>query len=57
MHSVGRQVESQPTSLRVQLNYDALIVLEVCDRAALNDRQAGDDCRIIAPETSAECPE
>ena len=50
MYAVGRQVESQPLGLRVQLDYDALIVLEICDRAAGNDRRAGGDRRIVAAQ-------
>src|ERR1700681_675271 len=34
----------------MQLDYDALLVLEVSDGAALNDRYAGGDRRIIAGE-------
>src|SRR5580692_7579050 len=34
----------------MQLDDDALIVLEIGDRAALNDRHAGGDCRIVAAE-------
>src|SRR6267143_567992 len=34
----------------MQLDYDALLVLEISDGAALNDRQAGGDRRIVAGE-------
>src|SRR5260221_12526392 len=34
----------------MQLDYDALLVLEVGEGAALNDRQAGGDRRIVAGE-------
>jgi len=34
----------------VQLDYDALLVLQIGDRAAGNDRRAGRDCRIVATE-------
>jgi hypothetical protein len=50
MHTVGRQVESHPTGLRMQLDDDALVVLEIGDRTALDDRDAGCDCRIVAAE-------
>jgi hypothetical protein len=36
VHTVGRQVESQPTGLRMQLDDDALVVLEIGDRTALD---------------------
>src|ERR1700691_4964051 len=35
----------------MQLDYDALFVLEIGDGAALNDRYAGGDRRIVARET------
>src|SRR5271156_1913299 len=50
MHAVGRQVKSQPLGLRVQLDYDAVVVLEIRDRAAGNDRRTGGDCRIVASQ-------
>ncbi len=50
MHAVGRQVESQPTGLRMQLDDDALVVLEIRDRTALDDRHAGCNRRIVAAE-------
>ena len=50
MHTVGGQVESQSPGLRVQFDNDALVVLEIGDRATLNYRQSGCDCRIIATE-------
>src|SRR5260370_13011660 len=34
----------------MQLDYDALLVLEIGDGAALNDRHAGGDRRIVAGE-------
>src|SRR5258706_13227499 len=34
----------------MQLDYDALLVLEIGDGAALNDRDAGGDRRIVAGE-------
>src|ERR1700730_18910651 len=37
VHTVGGQVESQATGLLMQLDYDALFVLEIGDGAALND--------------------
>jgi len=50
-HTVGGQIESQAPGLRVQLDDDAiLIVLEIGERAALNDRHAGRDRRIVAAE-------
>jgi hypothetical protein len=50
VHAVGGEVKSQPTGLRVQLDDDALLVPEIGDRAALNDREAGCDRRIVATE-------
>src|SRR5271156_1191033 len=50
MHSVARQVKSQPLGLGVQLDHDAVVVLEVRDRAAGNDRRTGGDCRIVATQ-------
>src|ERR1700690_448814 len=46
-HTVSRQVESQPAGLRVQLDYDPLVVLEVGDRAALDDRHTSGYRRIV----------
>src|SRR5271156_5213641 len=34
----------------MQLDYDALLVLEISDGATLNDRHAGGDGRIVAGE-------
>jgi hypothetical protein len=51
VHTVGRQVESQAPGLRVQLDDDAIfIVLEVGEGAALNDRHAGCERRVVATE-------
>ena len=50
MHSVRRQIESQPLGLRVQLNHDAILVLEIGDRPAGDDRGAGGDRRIVAAQ-------
>jgi hypothetical protein len=44
VHTVGGQVESQPAGLGVQLDDDAIVVLEIGDRAALYNRRAGCDC-------------
>jgi hypothetical protein len=49
-HTVGGEVESQPTCLGVQLDYDAFLVLEIGDRAALNNRHAGCYRRIVATQ-------
>jgi hypothetical protein len=50
VHTAGRQVESHSTGLRMQLDDDALVVLEIGDRTAFDDRHAGCDCRILAAE-------
>ena len=43
-HTVGGQIEPQAAGLRMQLDDDAiLIVLEIGDRAALNDSHASRD--------------
>ena len=56
VHTVDRRVESQPSSLRMQLDNDAIIlVLEIGDRTTLNDRQAGGDRRITAVEIRRTC--
>jgi hypothetical protein len=50
VHTAGRQVESHPTGLRMQLDDNAFVVLEIGDRTALDDRHASCDCRIVAAE-------
>jgi len=50
-HTVGGQIESQAPGLGVQLDDGAiLIVLEIGDRATLNDRHTSRDRRIVAAE-------
>src|SRR5580704_6543650 len=50
VHTVSGEVESQPAGLGVQLDDDAMVVLEIGDRAALYNRDASRDCCIIAAE-------
>ena len=50
VHTVGGQVKSHTAGLRMQLDYDALLILKIGDRAALNDRHAGSYSRKVAIE-------
>src|ERR1700730_5057641 len=51
VHTVGGQVKSQPAGLGVQIDDHAIfVVLELGEGAALNDRHAGCERRIVATE-------
>src|ERR1700723_313802 len=50
LHTTGRQVESEPSRLGVQRDHDAVLILEIGDRAALADRDTGGICRIVAAQ-------
>src|ERR1700733_2312605 len=52
VHTVGRQVESQPAGLGMQLDDDAFLVLKIGDRTSLDDRHTGGYRRIVAREIS-----